>query len=102
MGVGSAMGWKRSARALLVTESEAPESSRKDAMIGISCLVLGSCSCKRVVRGCDVTVNRIDVALDWWRNDWVLSWIVFGYVRCKEDCLCFLERSLGSGDLGKS
>ena len=27
------MGWRRSARAL-VTESEAPESSMKDAMIG--------------------------------------------------------------------
>ena len=35
MGAGSAMGWRRSARAL-VTESEAPESSRKDAMIGAS------------------------------------------------------------------
>ena len=34
-GAGSAMGWRRSARAL-VTESEAPESSRKDAMIGAS------------------------------------------------------------------
>jgi hypothetical protein len=34
-GVGSAMGWRRSAR-VLVTESEAPESSRKDAMIGAS------------------------------------------------------------------
>ena len=33
MGVGSSMGRRRSARAL-VTESEAPESSMKDAMIG--------------------------------------------------------------------
>ena len=35
MGVGSSMGWRRSARAL-VTESEAPESSMTDAMIGAS------------------------------------------------------------------
>ena len=33
MGVGSSMGWRRSERAF-VTESEAPESSMKDAMIG--------------------------------------------------------------------
>ena len=65
-------------------------------------MALGSCSCKRVVRGCDVTVNRIDITLGWWRNDWVLSWFVFGYVSCKEDCLCFLDRGLGSGDLGRS
>ena len=35
MEVGSSMGWRRSVRALL-TEREAPESSRKDAMIGAS------------------------------------------------------------------
>ncbi len=35
MGVRSLMGWRRSARAL-VTESEAPESSMKVAMIRAS------------------------------------------------------------------
>ena len=48
------------------------------------------CNCERVVRGCDVTINRIDVTLG------------FVYVGCKEDCLCFLDRGLGSGDLGRS
>ena len=62
----------------------------------------GSCSCKRVVRGCDVTVNRIDVTLSWWWNGEVLSWFRFGYVGCEEDCLCFLDRGLSSGDLGGS
>ena len=35
MGVRSLMSWRKSARAL-VTESEEPESSMKDAMIGAS------------------------------------------------------------------
>ena len=35
MKVRSLMGWRRSVRAL-VTDSEAPESSMKDAMIGAS------------------------------------------------------------------
>ena len=39
----SLVGWRRSARAL-VTESEAPESSMKEAMIGASeGVVVGSC-----------------------------------------------------------
>ena len=44
--------------------------------------------------------NRIEVSLGWRGDDWVRSWFI-SYTSSKEDGLCFLDRGLGSGDLGK-
>ena len=72
-----------------------------DRSIGGSCSWVQSCSCQREVRGFDVIVNRIEVLLGWRWDNWVSRW--FGSdTGCEKDGLCFLERSLGSCDLGRS
>ena len=67
----------------------------------MTCLVLGSCSCQRVVRRFDVIANRIEVSLGWRGDEWVRSWFIL-YTSSKEDGLCFLDRGLGSGDFGRN
>ena len=94
-------------------ESEALESSMKDAMIGASGgVVVGSwivVAVSRTIRRSwivvvgrfDVVANRIEFSRGWWCDGWVCSW--FGSnTGGEEDGLCFLERSLGTCDLGRS
>ena len=77
------------------------EGSDDRSVGGSSSWVQYSCSCQRVVGRFDVIANRIELSRGWWWDGWVCSW--FGSnTGSEEDSLCFLEGSLGTGNLGRS